>query len=391
MKSPGYYKGREQTYLKHFFLDKYLETVLFHIGFAQSEFVYVDCFSGPWRHEHEDLADTSIRISLDKLNYVREALGKQQKHPAIRAIFVEKDPIAFAALQHTIGQHHGGVKTVAFPGEFEDNIPRILGEVGKGFAFCFIDPTGWSVAMQRLQPLLRHKPSEVMINFMYDFINRAINSEDPTTAASLDRFFGTHTWRTLRDVGDRETAIINFYEDRIRTVGNFTYVTSTKILKPLQERAYFHLIYATRSSKGIEKFRDVEKQLVLEQQKVRATAQRENREQQSRQDEFQFNDSGTLSSSVEEERATQIMKAKGRLFELLQGRDRQYGELLAELLQLRLFWRTDLNDLLKKERWPAGRILIDGMKALQRVPNEGCIIRLASAAGPDASAQRGTP
>ena len=46
MKSPEYYKGKEQTYLKHFFLEQYLETVALHIGYAQSEFVYVDCFSG---------------------------------------------------------------------------------------------------------------------------------------------------------------------------------------------------------------------------------------------------------------------------------------------------------------------------------------------------------
>src|SRR2546427_10233703 len=108
MKAPEYYKGKEQTYLKHFFLEKYLETVAFHIGYAQSEFVYVDCFSGPWRHEDEDLADTSIRISLDKLNYVRNVLAPHQKHPTIRAIFIENDPTAFDALQQALGQYHCG-------------------------------------------------------------------------------------------------------------------------------------------------------------------------------------------------------------------------------------------------------------------------------------------
>ena len=49
MKEVAYYKGKEQTYLKHFFLERYLETVAFHIGYSHREFVYVDCFSGPWR------------------------------------------------------------------------------------------------------------------------------------------------------------------------------------------------------------------------------------------------------------------------------------------------------------------------------------------------------
>jgi len=49
VKPVEYYKDREQTYLKHFFLERYLETVAYHIGFSQKEFVFVDCFSGPWR------------------------------------------------------------------------------------------------------------------------------------------------------------------------------------------------------------------------------------------------------------------------------------------------------------------------------------------------------
>ena len=95
MKPPAYYKGKEQTYLKHFFLERYLEAVAFHIGYAHREFVFVDCFSGPWHAADEALADTSIRIALDKLNYVRNGLAAQHRYANIRAIFVEKDPIAF--------------------------------------------------------------------------------------------------------------------------------------------------------------------------------------------------------------------------------------------------------------------------------------------------------
>ena len=43
MKPVEYYEGREQTYLKHFFLERYLETVAYHIGYWQQEFAYVDC------------------------------------------------------------------------------------------------------------------------------------------------------------------------------------------------------------------------------------------------------------------------------------------------------------------------------------------------------------
>jgi hypothetical protein len=115
VKSPDYYKGREQTYLKHYVLEQYLETVAFHIGYAQTEFVYVDCFSGPWRNESDDLADTSIRIALDKLNYVRNVLAPHQKYPTIRAIFIEQDPDSFAALQQALETHRGSVQAIGLP------------------------------------------------------------------------------------------------------------------------------------------------------------------------------------------------------------------------------------------------------------------------------------
>jgi len=377
MKPPEYYKGKEQTYLKHFFLEQYLETVAAHIGYAQGEFVYVDCFSGPWRAEHEDLADTSIRIALDKLNYVREkVLAPHDRYPTIRAIFIEKDPIAFGALSEAVEQYHGSVKVTPLSGTFEDNIPAILAEVGGRFSFCFVDPTGWTgLSMDRIQPLLRHQPGEVVINFMYDFINRFLNSHDPATEASIDHFFGTDAWRKLRDSPERETDIIKLYAEQVRSTGKFPYVTSTRILKPLHDRAYFHLIYATRNSKGIEKFRDVEKRLVTAQQQVREAAQREYRVDRTGQGELLFGASDTLSPSMEEERTRHRERARIQLIELLMSGPQRYETLLPVLLQIPLFWKTDLHELIADER-RVGRIVIDGMGPRQRVPSDGCVIRL---------------
>ncbi len=310
MKPPAYYRGKEQTYVKHFFLERYLEAVTFHIGYTQREFVYVDCFSGPWRHGDEDLADTSIRISLDKLNYVRDGLAAQHRHPVINAVFIEKDPTSFAALQQAVERFRGAIRTLTLPGEFENNIPKIVSAIARKFAFIFIDPTGWNVAMDQIALLLRHQPGEVVINLMYDFINRFLNSTDTPTETSLDRFFGCKDWRALRARPNRETAIVEFYIERIRTTGDFPYVTFTKILKPLHQRAYFHLIYATRSPKGVEKFRDVEKRLVTEQDQVRHTAQREHRIRRTGQNELSFEQSESLSSVVEGERAVQRDKAR---------------------------------------------------------------------------------
>lgn len=375
MKPASYYRGKEQTYLKHFFFEKYLETVAFHIGFTHNEFVYVDCFSGPWRARDEQLADTSIRISLDRLNYVLKGLAAQQRHPTIRAIFVEKDPAAFAALTQALHDHSGAIKTTAFPGTFEENIPRILQEVGTAFAFFFIDPKGWKgFAMDNIQPILRHHPGEVMVNFMYDFINRFLTYRSKANEDSLDRFFGTPRWRDISDRPDREEASVSLYEEQLRATGGYTYVTATRILKPIDNRTYFHLIYGTRNPKGIVEFRGVEKKATRAQDDVRDDAKREHREQRTGQAELSFAPPDTLAAATQTHREQQLTKAAERLDTILQQGPIPYDVLQARILELPLVWNTDLNTMLL-ERQKNGILIIEGLRPKQRTPSQGCTIR----------------
>lgn len=377
MKPVEYYKDREQTYLKHFFLEQYLETVAYHIGFSQREFVYVDCFSGPWRAADEELGDTSIRIALDRLNSVRNGLAQSKKYPTVRAIFVEKNPAAFTSLQQVLQEHRGDVETTALPGSFEENISRILDQLGSTFAFFFVDPTGWSgFAMDSLRPILQRPKGEVMINFMYDFINRFLSFRDPANEDSLDRCFGTGDWRPIRDTPGRESALVNLYVEQVRATGQFPYATYSRLLKPLQDRAYFHLVYATRSRKGIEKFRDVEKRVVTEQQKVRQKAQRENRERKSGQAEMDFG-ADVPSRDLQSERERQLQKADARVMALLAGGPVPYEALQPRVLELPLVWNTDLNEILVHgDR--SGRFIIEGRGPRERIPRPGCTIRLGT-------------
>jgi len=377
MRPPEYYRQKEQTYVKHFFLEQYLEKVAFHIGYGYREFVYVDCFSGPWQSQDEEFADTSIRISLDRLNYVRTGLAAQGRYADIRAIFIEKSPTAFDALQAALNQHRGSIKTTALQGAFEDNIQRILAEIGSAFAFFFIDPKGWTgFAMDNIRPILLHKPGEVMVNFMYDFVNRFLDFPNAANEQSLDRLFGNPSWRRVRDSRDREVESVGLYIEQIRSAGGFTYATSTRILKPLSDRAYFHLVYATRSPTGILKFREAEKKVFDEQEVVRSAAQRQDREQRTGQFEMPFPLTTESGHSQREERAVQLKKAEAKVLELLRGGPLLYERLQPMILELPLVWNADLNMILVGAR-RAGQIVIDGFADRQRSPKEGNLIRLA--------------
>ena len=91
MKVPESYRNREQAYVKHHLLRTYLERLFMIIGQSQSIIRYVDCFSGPWNEQDDNLQDTSIGISLGIMRKCRDGLKHMSKNVRFQALFIEKD------------------------------------------------------------------------------------------------------------------------------------------------------------------------------------------------------------------------------------------------------------------------------------------------------------
>ena len=105
MPDPNLYVGREQTYVKHFVLEEYLERVAYNIYSFQDDFVYVDGFSGPWKSETDTYEDTSFKIALDQLRKVRKSMKDgRNKNVNFRCMFVEKFNTSFTELEAIINE-----------------------------------------------------------------------------------------------------------------------------------------------------------------------------------------------------------------------------------------------------------------------------------------------
>jgi hypothetical protein len=209
---------------------------------------------------------------------------------------------------------------------------------------------------------------------MFDFINRFLSVQTTANEESLDLFFGTPQWRELRNTPDREAALVSLYAEQVRTAGKFLYATFTRILKPHDDRAYFHLVYATRNAKGIEKFRDVEKKVVAQQELVRERAQRERREERSGQGELFF-EANTPSKRLEEDRHLQLRKAEALLAAILKSGSSRFEDLQPRILELPLVWTSDLTSMLL-EGCRSGHLAIEGLRPRERTPKPGHIVRL---------------
>ena len=281
---PSAYFGREQAYIKHMLLEGYLERLLYIVGWnagrlGHEEIIFVDCFAGPWKDESSDLASTSIAISINLLSKVQHALEKAGKLVRFRAIYVEKDYEAFGRLSHFLSNHlPANVKTAAIHGDFTQCIPEILARCpSKSFAFFFIDPKGWmAVKPEILQPLLVRPRSEFLINFMYDFVNRAasMGALRDDIAALLGGRLDAEKMPT--NPTQREQFLLERYRNVLVERVSFGsakalsgYVT---ILDPTADRTKYHLIYLTRHPKGIIEFMTQSQKLAGVQSAVRIAA-----------------------------------------------------------------------------------------------------------------------
>jgi three-Cys-motif partner protein len=179
-------------------------------------------------------------IAIKKLREVREGLAKVGRTPKIRCMFIEKEPEPYRALDAAV-RDVTDIQIETLNGEFEHSIPEVLKFVGKAFSLVFIDPTGWTgFGLKQITPILQHRPGEVLVNFMFDYINRFLDDPRPDIASSFAELFGGPGSETaVRTAVGREDAIVDLYREQMRAAGGFAHVTSTRVLKPTRDRSYF--------------------------------------------------------------------------------------------------------------------------------------------------------
>jgi three-Cys-motif partner protein len=208
------------------------------------------------------------------------------RRPRIRCFFSENDRQAYAKLAAAIVSFHNpaeGFEIRTYCGEFESAIPEIQTFIGRSFPLIFIDPTGWTgYSFNKIGTLFNRPKCEVLINFMYDFVNRAASMSDAKTIASLDPILGGHGWETRLDSGlPRGRAVEKLFRDNLATVGRFDFVVSTKIDRPTADRPLFFIAYGTKSRAGLKAFREIEYNALRINARDRADAKERKRENRS--------------------------------------------------------------------------------------------------------------
>ena len=286
------YSGREQAFIKHELLRGYLEKLFHIVGLAARrlgvrELCYVDCFAGPWSDESDELGGTSIAISLEMLERCRDRLRELHVVPGFRALYVEKDPRAYARLEGFLSERRGrGVRAQARHGDFVELRQEILRWCGPdAFVFFFIDPKGWmDVELDILAPLLQRQKSEFLINFQYDFINRTASMED--WRQEIARLLGQPIDPAGMEPRERERRLVDTYRGNLKqkmpaAPGYPARSAYVRVLDPGKERPKYHLVYLTSHPRGIVEFMKISESIDLTQKQVRASRRSEARAKRS--------------------------------------------------------------------------------------------------------------
>ncbi|RAN82963.1 hypothetical protein B5P43_02600 [Bacillus sp. SRB_336] len=267
------YADREQAWVKHWMLRKYLERLVLKVGTRWKRFVYIDGFAGPWGERTEDLSDTSFGTAIDVMHSCQTSLAERGKSIPMRAAFFEKDWRRAAKLRQYAKEHSTAALSIdAYHADFMDHIDKIAAELrDDDFTFVFLDPKGYKeMVPNRLAPVLRKRGVEVLINVMWDFMNRFWSTEQ---APVLDEIFGRDRRERCSEL-NLERDANRLYAERLRDAagahGGRLYAATFPVQHPTKARTHYFLVYTTHASIGLLTFDDVAKATWREQALTKA-------------------------------------------------------------------------------------------------------------------------
>lgn len=345
------YLDREQSAVKQYILREYLLPFALIIG-TFKDIAYVDCCAGPWQSRSKDYGDTSFGIAVHALREARSELSKHGHRPEISCLFIEHDIKSFEKLKAFCSQI-SDLHAVPLQGDFTQKvaeIKRFLAQHSNPFPFFFVDPKGWKpIRIAAIEPILQISPGEVLINFMTSHIRRFLSLEGLDFGALLGK-------NKLAEVAnlhgaERDEAAVFAYASEVMRAGGYGYISTTVVPNPLKAQAHFHLIYGTRSWKGIEKFKEAEKRAFGFAGRIRKRAQRREREERTKQPELVFVEEEADSNEVylDRLRSRFLQLAQQRIRdEIDSGRKITYGSLAALFLRRPLVWESDLRSMLSQ-------------------------------------------
>jgi three-Cys-motif partner protein len=245
------------TAKKHDILRSYFQAWLPIMASWNGRVLYIDGFAGPGKYSKgEDGSPVIVLKAARDHNFKIKA--------ELVCLFIELDSTRFQHLEAILEELRPTLpKNITFKsikGAFNEQLAQVfafLQEQKKTIAptLVFVDPFGFShTPFSTIAKVMENRRCEVLVNFMYEEINRFLSHPDHTD--TFDALFGTNTWREAlqaETAAERRRIIHDLYLKQLRTVAK--YVRSFQILNSGNRTDYF-LYFATNDLTGLRKMKE---------------------------------------------------------------------------------------------------------------------------------------
>ena len=244
------------TIAKHEIIKKYWQAWLPIMSSRNSRVLYIDGFAGPGVYKGGEPGSPVIALDAainHKASIKSEVVflfieDDKQRSDNLSSILANKDlPANFKCRVHN--------------SKFDETMTEILKEIEEQSrrlapAFALVDPFGYSdTPFEVIKEMLRNSKCEVLITFMYQFINRFISEKNQWD--NWDRLYGTQDWRGAIDVSspeERKSILHGVYKRQLEQNAGAKYVLPFEMEDSGGRTEYF-LFFCTNSLDGLKKMK----------------------------------------------------------------------------------------------------------------------------------------
>ena len=219
--------------------------------------LYVDGFAGPGEYSKGE--DGSPIVVLKAARDHTYAFRSE-----LVCLFVEADAARYEHLKEVLAKIKptlpSNIKVQTAKGDFNETLTTGIAELEEqkkrlAPSLVFVDPFGFShTPFSTISKIMQNEKCEVLINFMFEEINRFLGHTDHV--GTFNKLFGTSTWQVAaQEEGsdERRRAIHDVYLRQLKTVAK--HVRSFEMLNSGNRTDYF-LFFATNSLRGLEKMKE---------------------------------------------------------------------------------------------------------------------------------------
>lgn len=245
------------TEAKHEILRKYLDAWLPIMTRWNGRVLYIDGFAGPGEYIGGKCGSPIIAIKAvleHKANIKSEIIMN----------FIEADKRRCEYLKQKVNSLKipSNIKTECICAKFDETLTKIFKYIDEqktriAPAFVFIDPFGFTgIPFSLIKRIMQNERCEVLINFMYEEINRFI--DDKKLWPSLIETFGTNKWKEMiseKDSRKRVELLHAVYKEQLEKEAGIKFVRSFKMVNKVNKTDYF-LFFGTNNIAGLKKMKE---------------------------------------------------------------------------------------------------------------------------------------